>query len=818
MPEPPEAFRFDVKDALILAALLLVAALALWPILRAAPSDAPGLPGQDGRTQWYPWRAYAADSIRRGVLPLWNPYILCGVPFLGNFQSGLFYPPNLVFTVAPIGVAARGSILFHVWLSMVFAFLLARMCGCGRTGCAVGATAFGLCAAQLLRVPAGHWGASCAIPWLALIFLCTEWTMRRPNRIALVLGAVGVALQVLSGMPQYVFISAVAAGFYALIRPLGLSGESWKGLATRWASVAGMWALGAAIAGIQLLPGLESAAHGARSLPMSPKWIELFSLGPECLLTMVVPGLFGGGDAGIYWGRFLLWEMHAYVGIAALALALYALLSWRSPTGSSPSAEPRSEDRSGRSAGAPAKAGQRRLIVCLAATAGVMLLLALGRHTPLMDFVTLAPLAGMFRGPAKFLLPFSMALSVLAAIGADRLLSSPPKMVRLILPAAVLGAIALAIVLLAPGSMSAWQGAAVKTGEVLYAPDAQGNAAEALPAVRDGWQSLVVLAGLVGCVAFFRRKPAVAGMLLFFIVAADGVLFCREFVGRGTTFRADGSSAWPDGAGKSLRSLGGGERTLALGIREMNDGMLERVPTIEGIEPNPPVRFNELFQSAQGKPAEVAPSLYQLDFESGRLLVWTMAAGHVLAPEEVTPVGQRAHVRWKGAGWNVFDLPSPVPRALVVYRSEVAASPHEALKATVSNDPRNAVILEEGAASGSAAKAGAAAEAFILGDEPNRVIVSATLQRKCWLVLLDNDFPGWKVEVDGRAGKILRADFAFRAVALPAGHHEVVFRYQPESLYWGFGLSVFGLLAAAGIALSTLRRGKTATASAAAAQ
>ena len=57
--------RFDAKDAGMLLALLLVAVIALWPILCAAPAQAPGLPGQDGRTQWYPWRALAADSLRQ---------------------------------------------------------------------------------------------------------------------------------------------------------------------------------------------------------------------------------------------------------------------------------------------------------------------------------------------------------------------------------------------------------------------------------------------------------------------------------------------------------------------------------------------------------------------------------------------------------------------------------------------------------------------------------------------------------------------------------------------------------------------------------
>ncbi len=820
--------RFDAKDLGMLLALLLVAVIALWPILCAAPTQAPGLPGQDGRTQWYPWRELAADSIRRGSLPLWNPYVLCGTPFLGNFQSALFYPPNFLFVIAPVGIAARAVLLLHVWLSMIFVYLLARMIGpfdhaqgrpegtrtggAGRAGGAVGAMAFGLCAAQLLRVPAGHWGVSCAIPWLALIFLCTEWMMRRPSRWALLVGAFAVAMQILSGMPQYVFITAVSAGFYALIRPLGaggpfdhaqgrpegtrMGGEPWKGRAERWAMVAGMWLLGAALAAIQLLPGIEAAANGARSLPMLKNWLKVFSLGPECLLTMIVPGLFGGGaDGSFYWGRWLYWEMNAYVGIAALVLAVYALICER----------------------------PRRTVACFALTACVALLLALGEHTHATDLMALTPLGSMFRGSAKFLLPFSLALSVLAAIGTERLLSAaPPKLLRFILVAAVAGAIALAILLAAPGAVASWQQAVLKSGECLYRyqPNAETTSASALPAVHDALQTLVLLGGLVGGYMLFRRKPPVrrshggpeqssngrpaAAFVIFFIVAADAVLFSRGFIGPATTFRAE-KSAWPEGAGAALRREGGDRRTWALDIPEMDDAMLERVPAVEGIEPNPPARFHQLFQAGQGSPVNIAPSIYRLLSPGGPVPLRT-ALGRVLGPAGMLPAPSKARVLWNDSRWEIVELPSSATRALVVYRSRVAHSPEEALEAALTGDPRSAVVLEEESTPPASPATGPRTLAGILKDAPDDVAVIAELEKPGWLVLLDNYFPGWKAEADGAPARILRADYAFRAVALSAGSHRVLFRYRPESFSWGIAVSLAALATAAVIALTAIRR------------
>ena len=52
----------------------------------------------------YPTYAFAAEWWRRGIMPLWNPYLFAGAPFVGDIQSGIFYPLNLLtfFLSAPL--------------------------------------------------------------------------------------------------------------------------------------------------------------------------------------------------------------------------------------------------------------------------------------------------------------------------------------------------------------------------------------------------------------------------------------------------------------------------------------------------------------------------------------------------------------------------------------------------------------------------------------------------------------------------------------------------------------------------------------------
>ncbi len=771
--------RLDRRDAAALVGLFLVASLLLAPVLALPANRAPGMPHHDAHTQWYPWRVHAAESLKAGELPLWNPYSLCGTPFIANAQSAVFYPPNIVFLLAPVGIAARLSILFHLWLALLFAYLLARRLGCAWSGASVAAMAFAFAAPQLLRVPAGHWGVSCAIPWLPAILLCAESMIRSRRPALLAAGAFAVAMQVLAGMPQYVIITGLATVVFALCR--GLSEPLvWRRRIGYGAQVAAMFVLGAVIAGIQIFPALEAARFGARSLPMRRAWIEFFSLGPENLLTLLAPGFFGGTHGVSYWGRFYTWEMNAYAGLVALGLAIVGLLHAR----------------------------PRRLAAALSVMGGLALLMALGKHTPLQSMALWAlPAGGMFRGASKFLLPFTMSLALLAGLGAEVMLGEPKEAWR----RARAPMIAL-LAIVAVVAVLAWSGSGVfgwlreriiasnaEDFSYLSADNARNVAAASLSI--EITLTGALLAGALLAMWVLARGGAKARVLsatrlaLVVLVGLDLLYFSYLFFQRDANFRVAGGSY--ASFASEVRDIAPHERIALISTPALNDGILARFHALQGIEPNPPVWFHRLFMRAHNMPEDIAPSVYQWQPELDLGLARAAGLSRVL----LCDVDEEANVR----AWRLLTRPAESPRAFVSYDPIFVSSEAAALEKVLDPQSAGRVVIEAADQPTDDAEA-AESRVVFLRDEPNEVELRATVTgRRGWLVLKDNYFPGWHADVDGRPAPILKADYAFRAVALPPGEHVVRFVYRPASFIAGCWLSAVGILLAGLLVLRGVR-------------
>jgi uncharacterized membrane protein YfhO len=92
--------------------------------------------------------------------------------------------------------------------------------------------------------------------------------------------------------------------------------------------------------------------------------------------------------------------------------------------------------------------------------------------------------------------------------------------------------------------------------------------------------------------------------------------------------------------------------------------------------------------------------------------------------------------------------------------------------------------------------AGTAESVTIATYEANKIVLTATASSSGVLVLSEVYDPGWHAYVDGKRADLYEANYAFRAVPLPAGEHTVELRYEPVSLRAGFFISAASLFAA----------------------
>jgi hypothetical protein len=87
---------------------------------------------------------------------------------------------------------------------------------------------------------------------------------------------------------------------------------------------------------------------------------------------------------------------------------------------------------------------------------------------------------------------------------------------------------------------------------------------------------------------------------------------------------------------------------------------------------------------------------------------------------------------------------------------------------------------------------------------PDRIAFSTTSQTAGLVVLDEIMCPGWHVAIDGVAATPIRANYLLRAVWTPAGHHDIVWTFDPSHWRILVGGYVLALLVIAG---ALLRRG-----------
>jgi hypothetical protein len=367
---------------------------------------------------FYPLRDFAAQALREGRLPLWNPYTFMGSPFLANSQAGFFYPLNIVMAWLPVERAVSWSIALHLLIAALGAYALARKgFALSRLASFAAAIAFGL--GGYLGAQVEHLNQLQVLAWLPLLLLMAMRiaTGLRDTTRALLLHALAlagvIALMITAGHTQSLYISLVAAGvvFLAqlLLQPQMNADER------RWSknnirvylrlSVFFVLAvmLAVAISAVQLLPTLELSRESARAGGLSFGEAASFSWRPWLIARALLPT----------YGDPLFAEYVAYLGVAGLALALLGILDFRFSI---------FDWRQHSKIENPKSKIQNRSLLIPLLLIFIGFILALGVVTPLFNVLyRFLPGFNLFRAQARWLVVFAMGAALLIGFGVQRL-------------------------------------------------------------------------------------------------------------------------------------------------------------------------------------------------------------------------------------------------------------------------------------------------------------------------------------------------------------------------------------------------------------
>lgn len=743
------------------AALLVLAGLFALPLLREGVYIGNGT---DLFSYQYPARALLRRLLFDFEFPFWNEGVLGGVPLFAAWQHGVLDPITWLSLPLPASIAIdldralRGVVL--VLGAAALGNVLSGAAGPRRwlqpsPAAVTSAAIFAGAGVTWGHVYAGHLSFLAVwayVPWWAAT---TLWAMRpdlalRVRARRAVLAGVPMALCLLAGHPQLVYIAGVALAFVALAHhtTAGRLGTVVVG------TVCTLVGLGLSAA--QWLPVAELAPELNRSLAGSEPLALSFSPPVAALLTGPAPLAFGPPEA-----RLSSFSWHEAVGAispAAVALALVGV----------------------------AQLGRRGLWLL-----GAMVMLSLlvpGRNLPLLQaLLDVVPGLDAFRVPSRWWAGVTVLVAV-AAIPALMPGSTPDKRK---LGALLPGVWALALLAMAFGLDA--------DGSGLYAEAFGRRADAAARAAAEGATGgrLALGAAIAALTAWwaFRGRPQQSWLLLALLASCvwDGVELGRIVQPAERQWPVE-RVGWDDATTDWLReAVGTGRVVTAPRLRHANRPGGAGLRGAGGYETAMPLWSNRFGNLANGRPID----RYQVNLQIRRASPWLdrMAVNHLLVDGRDRPT-LGAFPGWRGVGergtFQLMRSPSALPRVALAERTEVVADRSEAL-VRLGRLGRDTVLVDRPVAAKPRASSDSVVSTLAHNAEQG---FDVSVASPGLLVVRDVLTVGWQAEVDGAPAPWVLVDGLFRGVEVPAGAHHVRMRYVPPGWLLGLTLSLLTFFAA----------------------
>ncbi len=570
-------------------------------------------------------------------------------------------------------------------------------------------------------------------------------------------------LQVLSAFPQSAYIAALVYAALVVVRAgwlLDLRHRlPWRERIAPAATLASgalvAVAVGALIGMATVWPLQELGGLSDRHAGVGYQWATKISYDPWSILTFFVPYIYGDVSNLTYLSTGIFWEDYGYVGLVTVLAAMIAAAAWLERLVTARGRPTPSQDGIGYHGYA---------VAFWMATGLLAYLMVLGAATPLYRLAFhVLPGLNRFRFATRFLFVVELALALLGGFGVTYIQQ------------AVAGQI--------PGRRRSR--AAALVGVVLACVtvvDLVGHNRRQNPLIDSArWLAPPVTAAII-------QRSGEAGRV--YAPGAD-----QEHIK--TFYKARGWS---------------GDLTpyyLHRDLLQPNSNLLQGLSAVDayaGIAPSWAVdlvgdhnRRGLLGALSQEQSGRLRPLPAYYDWLEALSVRWLIL--------RVPVDSDRAEFVGGTSYAGVYRLKGTLPRARFAPRVRLVPTMEEVtrLSAAGTLDPRQDVVLHEAAdmrpmASAQSGPGDAPGEARIVVDRATEVVVETQSARGGLLVLADTYYPGWRVTVDGREQRILRANVMQRGVVVPPGAHRVAFEFRSESVRRGWLLTAVGLVLLLGTA------------------
>lgn len=710
--------------------------------------------------QLYPWKLFAIEQLKMGEIPLWNPYNFSGAPLLANFQSAVFYPLNIRYFIFPFLPTWVVLVFIQPLLAGFFTYLYARKIGISSIASLFSSISYAFSLFMMVWLEYSTIGQ--VILWLPLSLFAIESLLEKREIKLMILYAFSLVFPLLAGHPQIFAYSFLFTLIYIWYRTKNKSKEL-KIVFT----ILSILALG--ISAIQLIPGIELIQNAARSSHDYEFLINKILIQPWQLVMLFVPDFFGNPATRNYY------LSDTYVG-KATSIGLVALLF---------------------------------VFLTLLKRKEQYIRFFWGTSLTVLIFATSNPIAQILY---KFEIPFissssptlsifllCFSFSILSGFGVDiwRKEASFKKFIKSSFPLIILFTLLwISVLLLQKFSLFEFsKNVSITIRNLAYSTGI-----------------LVTAIAILGASVVRRRYFLFFLILLLFLQTAD--LFrsfhkFNPFSPKETVFQS--TSIFSE-----LKKIAGIDRFWGYGFASVdaNFATSDGLYSPDGYDPLYPKRYGEFIQSSRdGKiheqftvrtrsDATLAPGFGWDDLRSNeyRLRVLDVLGVKYLLDRvengEISKIydEDRFKLIKEIDGWRILENKFAAPRAFLTNGHKVYKDiqTFEKLFFAKDFDPKSTILLEEELPI-SLSKT-SKSEVNSVFYTPNKVEIYLYTNANSLLFLSDVFYPGWKVLVDGVPSKLYRANYAFRAVYVPAGAKKVVFLYDPLSFKLGVYVSLGSLL------------------------